>query len=63
MLSGRRKFEEDTLGGGSSDMDAMSEINVRRVGGAADDSSVGDESYLEINQIDGSSASGSINII
>ena len=29
-----------------SDMDAMSEINVRRVG---DDSSVGDESFIEVN--------------
>lgn len=29
------------------DMDAMSELNVRRIGG--DDSSVGDESFLEVN--------------
>lgn len=55
-LGSARRFQEDNS-------DAQSEMAVRRIGGGEDDSSVGDESFIEVNQMDGSSASGSINVI
>jgi hypothetical protein len=52
--SSYRAGNQDTM----SDVDTMSELNVQRIGAIDDTSSMGGQSFLEINQLDGKSSGG-----